>query len=68
MPGMDDEDALLQGDERLREADLDAMAVKAARNRQKQKATVRKPTRNPKADTESDTDLPDRKRSKESGG
>ena len=66
MPGMDDEDALLQGDER--EADLDAVAVTAARNRRKQKATVRKPIRNPKADTESDTDLPDRKRSKESGG
>ena len=66
MPGMDDEDALLQGDER--EADLDAVAVTAARNRRKQKATVKKPTPNPKADTESDTDLPDRKRSKESGG
>ena len=66
MPGLDDEDALLQGDER--EADLDAVAVTAARNRRKQKATVKKPTPNPKADTESDTDLPDRKRSKESGG
>ena len=66
MPGLDDEDALLQGDET--EADLDAVAVTAARNRRKQKATVRKPIRNPKADTESDTDLPDRKRSKESGG
>jgi hypothetical protein len=66
MPGLDDEDALLQGDER--EAELDAVAVTAARNRQKQKATMKKPTPNPKADTESDTDLPDRKRSKESGG
>jgi hypothetical protein len=66
IPGFDDEDALLQGDER--EADLDAVAVTAARNRQKQKATMKKPTPNPKADTESDTDFPDRKRSKESGG
>ena len=65
MPGMDDEDVLLQGDEE-RERDLNTVAVTAGRNRQKQKATQKKPT--PKADTESDTDLPDPKRSKESGG
>lgn len=62
LPGLDDEDALLQGDEE-RERDLDTVAVTAGRNRQKQKATQRK-----KADTESETDLPDSKRSKESGG
>ena len=65
MPGMDDEDVLLQGDEE-RERDLNTVAVTAGRNRQKQKATQKKPT--PKADTESDTDLPDPKRSKQSGG
>ena len=64
MPGMDDEDVLLQGDEE-RERDLNTVAVTAGRNRQKQKATQKKPT--PKADTESDTDLPDPKRSKKSG-
>jgi hypothetical protein len=62
MPGLDDEDALLQGDEG-REGDLNTMAVAAGRNRQRQKATQRK-----KAEDESDTDLPDWKRSKESGG
>ena len=64
MPGMDDEDLLLQGDEE-RERDLNTVAVTAGRNRQKQKATQKKPT--PKADTESDTDLPDQKRSKSGG-
>ena len=64
MPGMDDEDVLLQGDEE-RERDLNTVAVTAGRNRQKQKATQKKPT--PKADTESDTDLPDPKRSKSGG-
>ena len=64
LPGLDDEDALLQGEEE-RERDLDTAAVTAAavRNRKKQKATQRKT-----ADTESDTDLPNSKRSKESGG
>ena len=61
---MDDEDTLLQGDEE-RERDLDTVAVTAGRTRQKQRATQIKPT--PKADTESDTDLPDPKRSKKSG-
>ena len=64
IPGLDDEDTLLQGDEE-REHDLDTVAVTAARTRQKQRATQIKPT--PKADTESDTDLPDPKRSKKSG-
>ena len=61
---MDDEDTLLQGDEE-RERDLDTVAVTAGRTRQKQRATQIKPT--PKADTESDTDLPDPKRSKSGG-
>ena len=65
MPGMDDEDVLLQGDEE-RERDLNTVAVTAGRNRQKQKATQKKPT--PKADTESDTDLPDPKRDGNSAG
>ena len=61
IPGIDDEDALLQGEER--EHDLDTMAIAAATHRrQKQKATQKK------ADTDSDSDLPDSKRSKESGG
>ena len=61
LPGIDDEDALLQGEER--EHDLDTMAIAAATHRrQKQKATQKK------ADTDSDSDLPDSKRSKESGG
>ena len=61
LPGMDDEDALLQGGER--EHDLDTVAIAAATHRrQKQKATQKK------ADTDSDSDLPDSKRSKESGG
>ena len=64
MPGMDDEDVLLQGDEE-RERDLDTVAVTAGRTRQKQRATQINPT--PKADTESDTDLPDPKRSKSGG-
>ncbi len=60
---MDDEDALLQGGEE-RESDLDTVAVAAARNRrQKQKATL-KATPKKMVDTESDTDLPDSKRSK----
>ncbi len=66
MPGLDDEDALLQGDEG-REGDLNTVAVAAGRNRQRQKATQRKKAEK-KAETESDTDLPDLKRSKESGG
>ena len=64
IPGLDDEDTLLQGDEE-RERDLDTVAVTAGRTRQKQRATQIKPT--PKADTESDTDLPDPKRSKSGG-
>ena len=66
MPGLDDEDALLQGDEG-REGDLNTVAVAAGRNRQRQKATQRKKAEK-KAETESDTDLPNLKRSKESGG
>ena len=65
IPGLDDEDTLLQGDEE-RERGLDTVAVTAGRTRQKQRATQIKPT--PKADTESDTDLPDPKRSKKWGG
>ena len=49
MPGMDDEDVLLQGDEE-REHDLDTVAVTAGRTRQKQRATQNVTD---KADTES---------------